>query len=74
MTVQNADAAATVLAEGTSSAGWRYAMAAFFLEMKRASWPVSADFSQAGKYEAFQPAWKHGITKNHRHTRRTCTI
>ena len=59
MTVQNADAAATVLAEGTSSAGWRYAMAAFFLEMKRAAWPVSADFSQAGKYEAFQPAWKH---------------
>ena len=59
MTVQNADAAATVLAEGTSSAGWRYAMAAFFLENKRAAWPVSADFSQAGKYEAFQPAWGH---------------
>lgn len=61
MTVQNADAAATVLAEGTSSAGWRYAMAAFFLESKRASWPVSADFSQAGKYEAFQPAWGHAF-------------
>ena len=61
MTVQNADAAATVLAEGTSSAGWRYAMAAFFLENKRAAWPVSADFSQAGKYEAFQPAWGHAF-------------
>ena len=61
MTVQNADAGATVLAEGTSSAGWRYAMAAFFLENKRAAWPVSADFSQAGKYEAFQPAWGHAF-------------
>ena len=59
MNVQNNEAGATALVEGTSSAGWRYAVAAFFLEMKRASWPVSADFSQAGKYEAFQPAWGH---------------
>ena len=61
MTVQNADAAATALTEGTSSAGWRYALAAFFLEGKRGAWPVSADFSVAGKVEAFQAAWKHGF-------------
>ena len=59
MNHQNADAAATVLAEGTTSAGWRYAVAAFFLEMKRGAWPVSADFSQAGKDDAYLPAWKH---------------
>ena len=61
MSVQNADANATALAEGTSSAGWRYALAAFFLESKRATWPVSADFAAAGTVEAFQPAWKHGF-------------
>ena len=33
MNHQNADAAATVLTEGAASAGWRYAIAAFFLEM-----------------------------------------
>ena len=59
MNLQNADAAATVLTEGAASAGWRYAIAAFFLEMKRGSWPVSADFSGAGKDEAYIPAWKH---------------
>ena len=59
MNHQNADAAATVLTEGAASAGWRYAIAAFFLEMKRGSWPVSADFSGAGKDEAYIPAWKH---------------
>ena len=59
MEVQNADASATTLVEGTASAGWRYALAAFFLEMKRGSWPKSADFSQAGKDEAYIPAWKH---------------
>ena len=59
MTVQNADAAATALVEGTSGPGWRYALAAFFLESQRTSWPVSADFSQAGKDEAYIPAWKH---------------
>ncbi len=61
MQVQNADAGATALVEGTSSAGWRYALAAFFLEGKRGAWPVSADFSVAGKVEAFQAAWKHGF-------------
>ncbi|MBR5572971.1 MAG: InlB B-repeat-containing protein [Paludibacteraceae bacterium] len=67
MNVQNNDptvgqsGGATALVEGTTSAGWRYAVAAFFLESKRASWPVSADFSQAGKDEAYIPAWKHAF-------------
>ncbi len=62
MNHQNADAAATALVEGTTSAGWRYALAAFFIEGKRGSWPVSADFSGAGQVEAFVPAWKHAFT------------
>ena len=61
MTVQNADANATALVEGTSSAGWRYALAAFFIEGHRTSWPKSTDFSYAGTVEAFQKAWKHGF-------------
>ena len=63
MEVQNADLTtpATQLAEGVSSAGWRYAMAAFFVEGQRAAWPKSADFSAAGKPEAFIPAWKHAF-------------
>ena len=61
MDVQNADAAATALVEGTTSAGWRYALAAFFIEGKRASWPVSTSFAGAGQVEAFIPAWKHAF-------------
>ena len=61
ISVQNVDANATVLVEGATSAGWRYAVAAFFLESKRGSWPVSTDFSVAGKVDAFMPAWKHGF-------------
>ena len=63
MAVQNADLTtpATQLVAGTTSAGWRYALAAFFLESQRTYWPKSADFSQAGKIEAFQPAWQHGF-------------
>ena len=63
MLVQNADVTtpATPLTEGISSAGWRYAVAAFFLESQRTSWPRSADFSQAGKVEVFMPYWKHGF-------------
>ena len=57
MSVQNADPSASRLYEGSTSAAWRYAVAAFFLETKRASWPVSADFSYAGKDEAYLPAW-----------------
>ena len=61
MNVQNADAAATALVEGTASAGWRYALAAFFMESKRASWPVSTNFANAGLTEAFMPTWRHGF-------------
>lgn len=63
MTVQNADLTtpATQLVAGTSSAGWRYALAAFFLESQRTGWPKSADFSAAGTPEAFIPAWKHAF-------------
>lgn len=61
MTVQNADPAALAVVEGTSSAQWRYALAAFFVEGKRAAWPVSADFAVAGTPEAFIPSWKHAF-------------
>ncbi len=63
MTVQNADVTtpATQLTAGASSAGWRYALAAFFMESQRGSWPKSADFSAAGQPEAFIPAWKHAF-------------
>ena len=63
MEVQNADLTtpATQLTAGASSAGWRYALAAFFLESQRTGWPKSADFSSAGKPEAFIPAWKHAF-------------
>ena len=61
MTVQNADVTtpATVLEAGATSAGWRYAVAAFFVESQRTGWPKSADFSAAGKDAAYIPAWKH---------------
>ena len=63
MEVQNADLTtpATQLVAGTSSAGWRYALAAFFLESQRTGWPKSADFSVAGLPEAFIPTWKHAF-------------
>ena len=61
MTVQNADANATALVEGTSSAGWRYALAAFFIEGYRSAWPKSTDFAVAGTPEAFIPSWKHAF-------------
>ena len=56
MNFQNSQAGATALVKGTASAGWRYAIAAFFLENQRASWPVSADFTEAGKDAAYVPA------------------
>jgi hypothetical protein len=58
--VQNADPNAAVLVEGDpAKPGWKYAIAAFFLERHKTSNPSTADFSQAGQYAAFQPAWKH---------------
>ena len=61
MQVQNADANAAFLVDGITSAAWRYALAAFFLESQRTSFPKSADFSWEGNEEAFQEAWKHGF-------------
>ncbi len=61
MEVQNAYEGATALTEGTNSAAWCYAVAAFFVEGQRTGWPKSADFSQAGKVEAFMSAWKHAF-------------
>ena len=62
MQVQNADVTtpAIQLYEGQASAGWRYAVAAFFLESQRTGWPRSADFSVAGQDAAYFPAWQHG--------------
>ena len=40
---------------------WRFNVAAFFVNGKRPSWPVSPDYSIAGTIEAFQPVWKAGF-------------
>ena len=52
---------ASALDDACASSAWRYAAGAFFVDGQRASWPKSADFSAAGKIEAFQPTWKHGF-------------
>ena len=68
MDVQNPQAGTPVgsgtipaLTEGAGGATWRYALAAFFVEMQTTAWPYSADFSGAGKDEAFIPSWKHAF-------------
>lgn len=64
MSVQNASSATTLVTGGSltdsDKTAWAYAIAAFFIEGQRTSWPVSADFTQAGLDEAYQRAWKHG--------------
>jgi len=62
MSVQNASSATKLVAGGdpTDNTGWAYAIAAFFIEGQRTTWPVSANFAQAGLDEAYQRAWKHG--------------
>lgn len=45
------------LTANTADPGWRYAIAAFFLEMQNTAWPRTADFSEAGKDAAYIPAW-----------------
>ena len=62
--VQNAQkgnpvAASTVpeLTDDLTSATWRYAIAAFFLQTQYAAWPYSADFTEAGKPQAWGPAY-----------------
>ena len=43
------------------NAYWRYEVSAFFTSRKRATWPVSADYTVAGQPDAFMPAWKHAF-------------
>ena len=46
--------------DGTGSV-WCSAVCAFFCNVQYTYWPPSADFTQAGLPEAFQPTWKHGF-------------
>ena len=48
----------TDLTDDLTAAAWRYAVAAFFLQSIHDSWPVSADFTNAGKPEAWGPAYQ----------------
>ena len=41
-----------------SSAAWRYAFAAFFLQSEHNVWPASADFTEAGKPENWGAAYE----------------
>jgi uncharacterized repeat protein (TIGR02543 family) len=43
------------------NAFWRYETSAFFVNGKRATWPVSANYAVAGQLSAFIPAWKHAF-------------
>jgi uncharacterized repeat protein (TIGR02543 family) len=43
------------------NAYWRYETSAFFVNGKRATWPVSASYATAGLPSAFIPAWKHAF-------------
>ena len=42
----------------TSSAAWRYAIAAFFLQSQHSAYPASADFTEAGKPENWGAAYE----------------
>ena len=48
----------TSLTDDLSSAAWRYAIAAFFLQSIHDSWPVSEDFSKAGLPDAWGPYYQ----------------
>ena len=48
----------TSLTDDLTAAAWRYAIAAFFLQSIHDSWPVSENFSQAGKPEAWGPYYQ----------------
>ena len=52
---------ALAASDDLASAAWRYAVGAFFVNWQRAGWPVSANFAEAGKPEAFIPAWEHAF-------------
>ncbi|MDR3219393.1 MAG: InlB B-repeat-containing protein [Dysgonamonadaceae bacterium] len=43
------------------NAFWRYEVSAFFVNGKRAAWPISADYTVAGQPSAFIPAWKQAF-------------
>lgn len=59
---QAADGASALPADG-SGAAWRYAIGAFFIDGKRETWPVSANFAACGvsTVAAYQAIWKHGF-------------
>ena len=57
-TEQTADGA-SALDDAVTAAAWRFSVTAFFVEGQRVGWPKSANFAQAGKFEAFQPSWAH---------------
>lgn len=50
-----------IAAGEAGDAFWRYNVSAFFVNGKRAGWPVSADYAIAGQTEAFIPTWKHAF-------------
>ena len=54
----------TSLTTDLTAAAWRYAIAAFFLQSIHDSWPVSENFSQAGKPEAWGPAYQAAHADN----------
>ena len=45
------------LTDDLTSAAWRYAIAAFFLQSQHTAWPASADFTTAGQPSAWGPAY-----------------
>ena len=49
------------LTSNLADAAWRYAVGAFFVDWKRDSWPISANFASAGQPAVFMPAWGHGF-------------
>ena len=46
------------LTDDLTTAAWRYAVAAFFLQSQHTAWPASADFSTAGKPEKWGPEYQ----------------
>ena len=56
----------TALTDDLTNAAWRYAIAAFFLQSQHSAYPSSANFAEAGKPEAWGPAYQksHGATNS----------
>ena len=44
-----------------TSAAWRYAVSAFFVNKRFTGWPNTADFTLAGQPAAFIPTWGHAF-------------